>query len=354
MFKKLSGKAPFRSRSDWLRQTAEPTTNQIFTWYGYAVSYVDPSYSPRSKIQAPRLTYLPFLLPRLLAFFARDVIQQPSESDAWFSFEGVPLKWHYPVGLLFDLFSGSSPSHAQIPSVERRQPSSHHRTSSDANHPPHPSHLPWKLTLHFSDFPDSLLVRLDAEGRVLHDFFINSVKEADFLRNGSANAIMKLSKDDSTRLWDSVQKYDQHAFLSIHNKLLPATPSFRNIPLRIYLPAASPRTATLPSTSPVLQPSQTSPDPEDESSTATPPPPTHLKVVQPLVPAILPQTRTQQTVGTALYAALPSLFPSRKTPIQAYPVLHGAVLPLTAPLEEVLRAAAYMDGWLHIGIEMHG
>lgn len=46
---------------------------------------------------------------------------------------------------------------------------------------------------------------LDEEGRALHDAFINSVKEADFLRNGTANAIMKLSKDDSTALWESVR-----------------------------------------------------------------------------------------------------------------------------------------------------
>ena len=46
---------------------------------------------------------------------------------------------------------------------------------------------------------------LDDEGKVLHDAFINSVKEADFLRNGTAKTIMTLSKDDSTRMWKAVQ-----------------------------------------------------------------------------------------------------------------------------------------------------
>jgi autophagy-related protein 5 len=36
---------------------------------------------------------------------------------------------------------------------------------------------PWELQLHFSAWPDEQLVRLDAEGRVMHDAFINSVKE---------------------------------------------------------------------------------------------------------------------------------------------------------------------------------
>lgn len=38
----------------------------------------------------------------------------------------------------------------------------------------------------------------------MHDAFINSVKEADFLRNGTAKGIMALSKEDSTMLWRAV------------------------------------------------------------------------------------------------------------------------------------------------------
>lgn len=118
--------------------------------------------------------------------------------DGWFSFEGVPLKWHYPLGLLFDLFSGSALPQA-INLVRSEQASSEDDTV-----------LPWRLTLHFSDWPEEQLVRPDAEGKVLHDAFINSVKEADFLRNGTAKGIMSLSKDDSTQLWTAVQKRRQH------------------------------------------------------------------------------------------------------------------------------------------------
>jgi autophagy-related protein 5 len=61
-----------------------------------------------------------------------------------------------------------------------------------------------------------------------------------------------------------------------------------------------------------------------------------------------------QTLGKALNTLLPSLFPSRRTVILARPVLHGAVVPLGAPVEEVMRAAAYADGWVHLGIMMMG
>ena len=60
--------------------------------------------------------------------------------------------------------------------------------------------------LHFTEWPEQALVRPDAEGKMLHDAFINSVKEADFLRNGTAKGIMSLSKDDSTQLWNAVQE----------------------------------------------------------------------------------------------------------------------------------------------------
>ncbi len=61
-----------------------------------------------------------------------------------------------------------------------------------------------------------------------------------------------------------------------------------------------------------------------------------------------------QTLGSALHQMLPSLFPSRGTAIFARPVLHGAVVPLSAPVEELMRCAAYTDGWIHLSIAMIG
>jgi autophagy-related protein 5 len=59
-----------------------------------------------------------------------------------------------------------------------------------------------------------------------------------------------------------------------------------------------------------------------------------------------------QTLGTALNQILPSLFPSRRDPIFAEPILHGASLPFNAPLEEVMREAVYADGWIHVSVVM--
>ncbi|OQE45984.1 hypothetical protein PENCOP_c001G03493 [Penicillium coprophilum] len=277
-------------------------------------------------IAYPRISYLPSLLPKLRAFFSSFLIEPNSQShDGWFEFEGVPLKWHYPVGLLYDLYAGADPASKTAAGGNE---------STDSG-----SSLPWRLIVHFSDWPHDL-VRLDADGMVMNDAFINSVKEADFLRNGTAKGIMSLSKEDSSGLWNAVQEVDLLSFQRISSILLPQlSQPFRNVPIRIFLP--------LP--------------PGAESSS--------LKVVQSPLPPLIPASSMQssqmlssrggsttqpQTIGTVLHILLPNLFPSRRTPVLAKPVLHGAVIPMSAPIEEVVRSSAYGDGWAYLVVRMMG
>ncbi|KAF4633005.1 hypothetical protein G7Y89_g5112 [Cudoniella acicularis] len=143
------------------------------------------------------------------------------------------------------------------------------------------------------------------------------VKEADFIRYGTAKGIMSMSKDNSTQLWNSVQDNDFTTFTRIQSILLNPSIPLKNIPLRIYIPSA--------------------PSPDDSHPLGS------FKIVQTL---ILPRTQNRelQTMGSALNSVLPTLFPSRRDPILAEPVLHGAVVPMKAPLEEVMREATYADG----------
>lgn len=109
-----------------------------------------PSSATPYLIAVPRLSYLPLLLPRLTSFFG---------SASSFSYQDILLK-NLPVGLLYDLY----------------QPD-----------------LPWRLEVGNGPLFD------------IHDTYINSVKEADFVRNGTAKGIMSMSKENSTQLWNSVQ-----------------------------------------------------------------------------------------------------------------------------------------------------
>lgn len=154
-------------------------------------------------IQYPRLSYLAFLLPRLHSFFAPNLIDpEVSPHEAWLSFEEVPLKWHYPLGLLYDLFSGAEPAdpgaHDDTHAVGGQQGTVETATGV--------SPIPWRLTIHYTEFPGDHLISLDPEGKTMQDTFINSVKEADVVRNGTARTVMSMSKEDSDNLWLSVQK----------------------------------------------------------------------------------------------------------------------------------------------------
>lgn len=277
------------------------------------------------KIQCPRVSYLPFLLPRLYDFFAPLLINSTvSAHQGWFSYDGVPLKWQHPIGLLFDLFSGNEPVLLDDPD---RKPGGGNGNSNNTYA------LPWKLTLHFGDWPGEQLIPLDFAGKVHHDAYMNSVKEADFLRNGTAKVIMSLSKDDSTKLWQSVAEHNLSLFRAINQKFLipPTGTSLRHVPIKVYLPTTDISTALL-----------------EDSATQTR---GSLKVVQALVPPML-SSKVPQTLGTALHGMLPTVFPSRRSYIHAYAVLHGAAVPLVAPVHDLMRAATYADGFLHVAVVM--
>lgn len=182
---------------------------------------------------------------------------------------------------------------------------------------------------------------------MIQDAFINGVKEADFLRNGTAKAVMSLSKDDSTALWRAVEQHDLVLFNSVNSKLLnpQGVAALRHIPIKVYLPTMS----TGPEAAAAAAPATAASAFTNEPSAASPPSAGSLRIVQDLItPSV--SAREDRTLGAALNALLPTVFPSRRRPILAQPVLHGAVVPMGAVLEDLLRAAAYQDGWLHVAV----
>lgn len=124
-------------------------------------------------------------------------------------------------------------------------------------------------------------------------------------------------------------------FNSVNNKLLnPPGLELRHVPMKVYLPTSASQTA-----------SNTIAEETKQAG--------HIRVVQSLVPLQMP-SRQPQTLGTALNSLLPTIFPSRRNPLLAQPVLHGSVVPMVAPVEDLGRAAAYADGFLHVAVVMLG
>lgn len=128
------------------------------------ITHLSSPSSPPLITSLPRFSYLPLLLPRLSSFF-----HLPCSSflhDAAGPVP-IPLRQQLPLGLLADLY----------------QP-----------------HLPWRLVAVAGDG--------DGEGEgegIVSDAFMNSAKEADFVRNGNARGIMGLSRGMSVGLWEGVK-----------------------------------------------------------------------------------------------------------------------------------------------------
>ncbi|KAI5251711.1 putative autophagy protein Apg5 [Aureobasidium subglaciale] len=266
--------------------SGSPLRKVVVDWQTYVINTTKEKLAEwpmEALVNVPRLSYLPFLLPRLHAFFAPNLIN-PSipPHSAWLSFQNVALKYHYPIGLLYDLFSGSQPSDSEDDGTEEAE------------------NLPWKLELRYSEFPREQLMELDAEGKV-----------ADVIRNGKGNVYLGLSQVDCDTQWQAVQ----------------SRTSLRNVPMKIYLPTA-----------PI-------PNPGDGEVQAS------IRTVQDLVP-LFSASRQANTLGMALNTILKTVFPSRRNPVLASPVLHGAVVPMSAPVEELMRAAAFADGFLHVVVVM--
>ena len=72
-----------------------------------------------------------------------------SDGEIWLDFEGSPIQWHIPVGVLYDQFCILN-----------------NDNNEDLSLAPYSSLLPWNLTVHFSKFPE--LEILHCESRLVN------------------------------------------------------------------------------------------------------------------------------------------------------------------------------------------
>ncbi|ATY61495.1 autophagy protein 5 [Cordyceps militaris CM01] len=183
--------------------------------------------------------------------------------------------------------------------------------------------LPWRLVVN------------DGVSWDISDTFLNAAKEADFIRNANANQIMKMSKSDTTQLWHAVIDNDYAAFSRINNRLLNAPTALKHVPMRVYLPLVPVGSASGGGQSTTVHQQQAG----DGSSAGA------FKVLQSLVQP-LGTDRKPRLLGHALKEMMPKLFPSSRDPVMANVLLHGVAVPFDAPLADLMREAAYPDGWL--------
>ncbi|XP_071324821.1 autophagy protein 5 isoform X2 [Trachinotus anak] len=151
----------------------------------------------------PRVSYLTLVTDKVKKHFLK-VMKAEDVEEMWFEYEGTPLKWHYPIGVLFDLHASNTV-------------------------------LPWSITVHFKNFPDRDLLHCPSNS-VIEAHFMSSIKEADALKHKS-QVVNDMQKKDHKQLWMGLQndKFDQ--FWAMNRKLMEYPTEeggFRYIPFRIY------------------------------------------------------------------------------------------------------------------------
>eukprot|EP00294_Goniomonas_avonlea_P006974 CAMPEP_0114547870 /NCGR_PEP_ID=MMETSP0114-20121206/4685_1 /TAXON_ID=31324 /ORGANISM="Goniomonas sp, Strain m" /LENGTH=253 /DNA_ID=CAMNT_0001732435 /DNA_START=14 /DNA_END=772 /DNA_ORIENTATION=+ len=158
-------------------------------------------------VMAPRNSYLPLVLTQARGHFQSSVPVMASEADLWLEYEGIPLKWHLPTGMLYDMLAKAID-------------------------------LPWNLTVHFQGFPQSVAMRLLNEEAMRSRFF-HTMKEATCIRCGGTKRVNSLSVADTNQLWEAVKNHEYEAFWRVNNKILFGGPGdnteTRNIPIRVHV-----------------------------------------------------------------------------------------------------------------------
>ncbi|KDR09853.1 autophagy protein 5 isoform X1 [Zootermopsis nevadensis] len=154
-------------------------------------------------LMVPRLSYFPLVTDKVRKQFVRYIHPDKQEAEMWLDFNGQPLRWHYPIGVLFDMYA------------------------SDIQ-------LPWNITVHFDKFPEEELLHCPCREAV-ESHFMSCVKEADVLKHRS-QVVSSMQKKDHNQLWLGLQndKFDQ--FWAVNRKLMEASGEevFKYIPFRCY------------------------------------------------------------------------------------------------------------------------
>ncbi len=160
-------------------------------WAGSVPVKIDLSFNDVSAFEPPkpmyvlagRVTYFATLLKDIKRHFDSSAPSPCDPSEVWLEFNKVPLSWYgllmhialryIPVGVLFDILQ-----------TDQRI-------------------VPWCLTLHYRGIQDEQMQRCSGFESIRFNY-INSLKEAMYLRTNSSKEIMNMAKEEEAKLIDSI------------------------------------------------------------------------------------------------------------------------------------------------------
>ncbi|KAL3280137.1 hypothetical protein HHI36_017640 [Cryptolaemus montrouzieri] len=160
----------------------------------------DPFY-----LMVPRVSYFPLVIDKVRKHFLRYIASDKMDQVMWLEYNGQPLKWHYPIGVLFDLLVKTDD-------------------------------LPWRITAHFEKLPEEHIYDFKTKESV-EAYFMSCLKEADVLKY-KGQIVSSMQIKDHTQLWMGLQndKFDQ--FWAVNRKLMELSSeyeNFKHIPFRCYI-----------------------------------------------------------------------------------------------------------------------
>jgi autophagy-related protein 5 len=157
----------------------------------------------------PRCSYLPQLLDAVKSHFEPYAATDFTLETIWFSYNSLPLKWHYPLGLLVDIHSTLQ---------------AHNIACS----------VPFHVEVHFHRFPsDSLLPYQGLKS--LRSVFQNTLKEACALLLGTSGPVMSLSRDQEDSMWRMANSGEFKGFKEIGADFMKVKPEdCRYVPVKVF------------------------------------------------------------------------------------------------------------------------
>ncbi|EJD02724.1 autophagy protein 5 [Fomitiporia mediterranea MF3/22] len=295
--------------------------------------HVDPAELPANSdrglecyfIQAPRVSYLPLLVPEIKRFLVDIVFDSVGakaikEEDWWFETEDrVLMRWHWSIGLLYDFHTVSS-------SIRRR--------NNDQQL------TPLRLILHLAAPPtDKLLLSPSIEA--CKQAFMGQLKEADFLRWGNTKRMTGLRQAEQDGIWEGIREHNFDEYWKIASRITPTT-----TPVRTTSP---PPSSVSLHTRPPSADTPGAPDKDGAYSVRSVPIRIYLPdgpVLQDVASPSL-ESGVYNTLGKFLNTHLPLLFPNSNR-VLAYPIVQGVVCPLDAEVAWLGACMAGADGWVNV------
>lgn len=126
-------------------------------------------------VMVTRNSYLPNLIENVSKHFELYTASDFSLDTIWFSYNGVPLKWHYQIGLLVDMNSKIKEGMLSV-------------------------NLPFHIEVHFHRYPTEELLPFNGI-KSIRSIFQNSLKESTALLLGTSAPVMNLSRDQEETMW---------------------------------------------------------------------------------------------------------------------------------------------------------